>query len=923
MTTIRVIKTRFTPDIGEAFAGNDDPLIVHIYGCMRNGQFVHLELEDTVPRFWVKSDIDPKEAVGRHSRFILDTAYDESRSLAQEPVWTIYVKHPANIYTLRKHFEETFQDNIFYDDAVRALYQIPAFIDVPYECIIGEERFTPDKIKPSDKEFRMARDFMFDIETSDSGGFPDLENPDKPVRCLTLQDMKTGQHYVLSTTDANHSKLAKMMSSSEFLKKYCNLEDEFDEDIEPIQKDKILLKCFDYEMVRDEDFYEEEAERWLFREFYNLLSQVKPNRILGHNVWDFDINYMIKRAEKMNRDIDKWNKDNMGVHLPKEPFISPKELFDTIQVFDTMHGYSSMIQGSTEARGRAALDWMCRRELGYGKINRFPRTIDEMHENDPDFLLAYNIWDCEVATRAVETTDMLEFYASLCDYNQTGLNNLGSPKKMIISNMTYRLKTKEVLPTLKRMNTGIEGGFVADAPTIIERKMFELDLAKEYPAVIITGNICFKTHVKDLRLLCDTDYDEPIENLNEWKEKVGTPFEPKEKVVITPRGNCYKWEIPGVVPKILTEMGDDRNRLRAEMKKATPYSQEWKILNNQQIARKVSMNSWYGVLAQVYPTIGADITDIARRNIKWIRDKCGIATMLYNPDTKKGAVGFSDVDGREGFMKLQFEVVYTDTDSAKCRISNRREQEELFDYQLQESDIMKIGAILSEKLNKSFADFAELVTGGITKEHAFSVKVEEAYAAYMQAGAKKRYAYLKFDGKVETRGFDTRRSDSTELTKKALNKMFYYILNNPDDNEGVLLFANWLAEFEKEIKNGDYDKYCGKPIGLNSANERTQHYKAAMASNRILGKDFKVGDKVYLWWVKPQPDKEDVGIFALEFDESPYVHGLEPNYDEIIQKFVRRKIDLILEPLIGKKIKTVLESEVKIHNNQETAADLF
>ena len=58
-----------------------------------------------------------------------------------------------------------------------------------------------------------------------------------------------------------------------------------------------------------------------------------------------------------------------------------------------------------------------------------------------------------------------------------------------------------------------------------------------------------------------------------------------------------------------------------------------------------------------------------------------------------------------------------------------------FEYQLDEKDILVIGQSLA-KLNRSFGDFTSMITGGYTKEHQFSLKVEEAYKAYLQNGAK-------------------------------------------------------------------------------------------------------------------------------------------------------------------------------------------
>jgi len=933
VTTVRVIKIDFSPSIEEYFKSRDheQELTVIIHGCIRNRKYVCLELKGTSPRFWVESDEDPREVAGRQAYKITHCVKGESQSLTGEDLWTIHTRHPAEIYSLRKLFEKTFQDNIQYQDAVRAFYGITAFIDVPYDCITGERDFTPDLIKPGANIFRGARDFMFDIETSDTGGFPSKENPTAAVRCLTIQDMHTGVHYVGITKEVDEEKVKDMLSDSSWLKSNCTIE-EGREDIviAPIARDKIVVKCFDISKAKDFTDIEQESERWLFNWFTDLLVKMKPNRIAGHNVWDFDIDYMIKRGNRINNDISKWNKENRGIKLPREEVLNPQVIFaPLVQVFDTMRGYASMISGGQGASGRAALDWMCKQELGYGKINRKglgeEGKIDYLYVHDPEYLVAYNIWDCEAATRTVDQTDMLEFYSSLTDYNGAGLHTMGSPKKMIISAMTHRLKQKEILPTLKKQHESIKGGYVADAPTLLEEKMFELDLSKEYPSVMITLNLCFKTHVRDLRKITsiETGIDEAIKSLREWEELLpGIEFVSDVPIAIAPSGNCYRQDIKGVVPQILREMATERDEIRVKMANTNKGTQKYRILDNQQSARKVSMNTWYGVIAQVYPAMGGDITECAREHIKWIRDKTNVSTMLFNPKTKKVAVGFTDVKRRKNFMKFGFEVVYSDTDSAKCKISGRKKEEKDFDYLLDEQDILLIGQALAEKLNKSFGEFTSVITGGYTEEHSFSLKVEEAYKAYLQAGAKKRYAYLTFDDQVHTRGFDTRRSDSTLLTKRALGVMFDMMLKNPET--GVGLFLDWLVGFEAEIKDGQYDEHCAKPIGLNSPSEKTQHMKAAMASNRLLGKSFKVGDKVYLWWVSGSSkfDTEGIKIFALEYGESPHDHGLEVNYDEIIKKFVRRKVDLTLGPIAGRNIDDLM-SGVEAEAPESEIEDLF
>lgn len=922
MVLVRVTKVDFSPSVQQHFGRSNEELIVHIYGCTDKGKYVHLKLMDTEPRMWVKSEEDPLEVCGRDRGRIVKTVFNESTTLKGEPLWTIYCKHPADVYVLRKRFEETFQDKVFYTDAVRAFYGITAFINVSQEVLDGAIRFTPDMISSSKKIIRKARDFMFDIETGDSGdkGFASKDNPYQPVRCLTFQNMVNGKHYVGITKKVDVEKIKDWMSDPKWLRQNCNIRKGWEGEIEPIPRDKIVVDCFDYKTIKDPTRADEEAERWIFKWFKDALNKLKPNRICGHNVVDFDVGYMSERSVRMNKEIRAWNKENQGINLPREEYEDLHyELWARPQIYDTMHGFTAIQEGSPEVRGRAALDWMCQKELGYGKINRKPRLVDELYIDDPEFLVCYNIWDCEAATRAVAVTDMLEFHASLCDYHSTGLDTLGSPKKMILSMMRERLNSKQIMPNLEKRNQGIEGGFVADAPKCLEESMFEIDLSKEYPSVMITMNMGFKTHVDDLRSIIEHDlqlWEHPIPNMRTLEEiciETDTDINSidfKKKVTTAPTsGNCYLFEEKSFVVDVLKEMAHERDEIRKKMFSAEKYSQDWNILNNQQIARKISMNSWYGVIAQVMPEIGGDITDIARRHIKWIRQKVGEMFVLYDFNNKKGAVGFKEPKRREGHMKLTFDAIYTDTDSAKCKIVNRVEEEEMFEHKLQEEDILAIGRIISEKLNRSFGEFALEATGGCTDQHAFDVKVEEAYKAYMQAGAKKRYAYLTYDDKVTTRGFDTRRSDSTDLTRHAMNTMFKMLLTNP--TTGMEEFIEWIKGFQNEIKSGKWDKACGKPIGLNTANERTQHMKAALRSNRCFKKEFKVGDKVWLWWIIPNPDvdTEDSNIIALEYGETPSSLNLEVDYDTITWKFVHRKLDLIVEPIFGKTIQQMLEGK--------------
>ena len=496
----------------------------------------------------------------------------------------------------------------------------------------------------------------------------------------------------------------------------------------------------------------------------------------------------------------------------------------------------------------------------------------------------------------------------------------------------------------------IEGGYVKPPVVGLHIPCIELDITKTYPNVMISGNLSSETLIENPCLFCHKyGYCDKVDEVKEFLEKrdasvnyirqlaqqhqsnLGemyksinegklhlptdhdfidphTPaicpideFDPTCEVSIFPSGRIYNRSISSPVPNMLRELTQTRDEVRAKMEKVkeekdflrktgqlTPEKENeldtaYDIYFSDQFTKKTVMNSVYGMY--VYPKfrlsdsrIGADITDVARRQVHWNAD----VIENYHPTVR-------DVLGLDSDVEINCQVIYMDTDSNKFVVTNLKEINKSLPQELGEDDFYKIASNYTAKVNSTYPDFSRQVLGQVT-DVAFEVKIEEVMEAFFVWGAKKNYIYKKF-GTEKPKKIGISRSDKMLIFHELTDDMAKLILKG-DISE----LSRYLSEFEQKIILGEYRTKLGRPKALRTweeegdkvivANSLKGFFYSMQYSNKVLGKNFKMGDKpVFFTHVKSVDGYEppENGMVALEFGDDPEDFGIKIDYAGVLR----------------------------------------
>tara|TARA_R110001592_G_scaffold210521_3_gene462090 strand:+ start:7895 stop:10573 length:2679 start_codon:yes stop_codon:yes gene_type:complete len=837
------------------------PLTVILKCRDLNGHRRNIHVRGCVPRFWTSKDPGPLHLPA----YVTKAEKATVTTVTKEPLWEIRVKHPGHIPEIRDALYPHYSADVPYHAAVRWHYGWKAVIEIDDSLLReGKARNTdPDIVRPAHikdssvdiSKFQLST-LWYDIETQDDI-FHKPEDAGGRVISIAIYDQKRDRAECAIHTEVSQRQVRRMLGSSEALEALI----EHDNGIPAMNAERITVKTISAPAGCDPMEEEIESEASLFHWFNRRLKEYDPDVIAGHNIRDYDNKYLKTRARRMNNEARRYGRRQLFPRM----FSSR-----TWQYLDTFKAYKEQIEGLPIAAGGGSLGWMCSEELGYGKVPR--NSILEMYEKDPALLVAYNIWDCVVPARVEKKMALLDFYQYKTGWHDSVLNNSHANMMLVEDMMAHLLREEDVvMPSLDVVRAGLEGlgfegGFVADAPTGVFRWAFEIDNSMEYPACIISGNLDISTRIRNP----ETQYPD------------GYPF----PVTITPSGRVYRRDIEGIMPRILRELATNRERIRTEMK-SEDDPEKWALMNRQQRVLKENMNSWYGVLGSggtsktgsrpfrmSDPAIGADITEIARNHNAWNK-KHTERTTLYLADS--GVV----LDEEPGSYPLHFEVIYQDTDSCKCVISNLAAVER--DVRpLTIDDVRSCANILCHLLNDSFDDFVKQ-TLQIEKNEFFRIKPDAYYDRYFQWGAKKRYAYMDDAGVIGYRGVEIRRSNAPALIKEFQRRLLDSVLSGGSKTE-----ANEIVrQFVKDTEEMDEEDF-GKPMGLQTRNESTQQWKAALWSNKHLGSAFDVGSKPKLYYISSSINTglPTSRIVAVEWGEKPSDIGLTVDRSHSVRRHV-------------------------------------
>jgi DNA polymerase delta subunit 1 len=300
---------------------------------------------------------------------------------------------------------------------------------------------------------------------------------------------------------------------------------------------------------------------------------------------------------------------------------------------------------------------------------------------------------------------------------------------------------------------------------------------------------------------------------------------------------------PAPIPKMLTELDQHRTAVKRSMKQATGTTKD--VLDQKQLAIKLTMNSTYGYVGSTMcainrPQIAATVTAFGRELIK--------GTDLYTKQQYPGAM-----------------TVAGDTDSVYVKLPGDRTTEQLF---VEGSKIVK----------------------GVNEMYGFPIvlELEKVYSPLLIL-KKKRYAGMAFLepgglGKLDVKGIEMNRKDSSTLTKTLQRSVINEIMARPT--------ACWDA-IEQLVKNAIQDVRTDHTILIKTKPNTAKIYKhpesniGYCVAQKMIARKQEVEARI--------PFLVEVGKGAIFTRVEHPLYAKDIHYDYYINALIRQLLSNILE----------------------------
>lgn len=514
-------------------------------------------------------------------------------------------------------------------------------------------------------------------------------------------------------------------------------------------------------------------------------------------------------------------------------------------LWDMLKAYSSL---QSARLLDSSLEAISQEELGEGK-EKLERSVGWNWRNDFDKLVEYNCKDSVLVCRIDQKRHILEYFDTLRRWIGTEWDQLFSETLLWDTYILRKVKGKMILPSKKRLDIDkFKGAMVFLPKKGIHKYIIALDFKSLYPSIIMTFNMSPETVYRE--------NDEKVNdsNLNKklYKLENGVSF----------------FESPrGIFPQILEEMIEERKKYQVEMNKYPYQSPEWETYNDIQTAVKVMMNALYGASAYANfrlatPEIASSITFIGRKIIE---------------STKKE-------------IEKEFEVLYGDTDS--LFVFSKKDKIE---------DIVKEATELLDKINV----FATNLIKDYGVEKSFiRIELKKIYETFImcekrgkaEVAAKKKYAGRvrwndnKITDKLEVVGFQSKRSDSSILSRRVQKEVLRLILYGEEDKVEA-----YIKEQKRDIEKVPLEE-IGIPQGIGDHLDNYKvdrpHLRGSVYSNTYLGTNFGMGDKPKVVYVRETGKYPRTDVVAFSRDLPP---DFKVDYTIMFEKDIIDKLDSICE----------------------------
>ena len=679
-------------------------------------------------------------------------------------------------------------------------------------------------------------------------------------------------------------------------------------------------------VIKGQECYCYEEEEDLISSFLDFWYELDPDIVTGWNVRFFDMPYLYSRiasimGEEMANRLSPWKKIRVQkIHRMNREHtvlnIAGIEVMDYLDLYRTF---------TYDAQESYRLDHIAYVELGERKLSyeEFDNMID-FYKSDFQKFMEYNVKDVELVHRLEDKLRLMELAIALAYSAKVNYIDVFSQVRMwdvIIYN--YLHDHKIAIPPRKggHKMQQYEGAYVKDTINGMHEWVVSFDLNSLYPHLIMQYNISPETKIT---IDSGDKFGIGVDRIlsGEAEEKMSALRE--KGFSVAANGSCFTRDYMGFLPALMEKLYEERKVAKGKMIEAQQMQQDIPKMNmpnlgrhalnvkcekeiskykNQQLVRKVQLNSAYGAIGNQYcryydVEMAEAITISGQLSIRWVEKELN---SFLNKTLKTGDYDY---------------VVAIDTDSVYLRLGN------LVDKMVPNASEQKVVDFLDKSCE-------EIIQPIIDKSYQKLADTMNAYQQKMFMGreviankgiwtAKKRYILNVLDSEgvrydepyIKVMGIETIRSSTPEAVRNELKKAIKLIINTDEDTvikfiedardrfnslpPEDIAFPRTVRKMKKySDSNTVYSSGC--PIAV----------KGALIYNHLLNKlnikrkhaEIINGEKVKFIYLRiPNPIREKVISFSSsipkEFDISDFI-----DYELQFEKAFIDPIKMILDAI--------------------------
>lgn len=621
-------------------------------------------------------------------------------------------------------------------------------------------------------------------------------------------------------------------------------------------------------------------ERGLLLGWQAFVQECDPDLLIGYNILNFDLPYLLGRAEALRlpevcllgrvvgvasrcRD-SVFSSRAYGTRESRTVNVEGRLPFDIMQAMQRDYKLRSYSLNSVAAEF-----------LGEQKEDVHYSAIADLQAESADTrrrLAVYCLKDAVLPQRLMDRLMLLVNYAEMARVTGVPFSFLLARGQQIkVVSQLYRRAADEslVIPALQTdaAEEAYEGATVIEP----ERGFYDvpistLDFASLYPSIMMAHNLCYTT-------------------LLSAEQAAALPAEDYER---TPSGDAFVGARlrRGILPRILEDLLAARKRAKAALKAETD-PQVRAVLDGRQLALKISANSVYGFT-------GATVGKLPCIAISQSVTAFGRAMIERTRQLVEGR--FCRANGFEHDAR----VIYGDTDSVMVRFGT--------------GDLGQAMALGREA--------AGFINGHFTRP--ISIDFEKVYFPYLLIN-KKRYAGLYWTreagwDRLDTKGIETVRRDNCRLVQTVVDTCLRKILIDRDV-AGAKAYAKQVIA---DLLQGRIDLH--QLVITKALSKSGEDYAAKQAHvelaermrRRDAGSAPSLGDRVAYVIVRAAK-----GAAAYERSEDPiYVleHSLPIDTAYYLENQLAKPLMRLFEPIMAHPEEILTGDHTRIVHVPEAAA---